>query len=258
MQYTVLAIFLSVLGLYFLQTQPVFTSPERPPVYIPPPESIEHISFGYQSTVANILWLRYMQAIDGCGKKKEKKQVRKIVKNKAIIAIDKDLAIKESIFDNKERTFCRKGWAFRLLEAITVLDPKFRKPYLVGGTSLSVFLDDIEGAQIIFDRGVRQFPNYWPLLFQSAYHALYELKDFAKAADLLSRAASNGAPFWVGQLAARLYSQAGQVELGIQFLEAQKKAITDIEKTQLIQERLNRLYIIYNRLNDKKGHSSSK
>lgn len=97
-----------------------------------------------------------------------------------------------------------------MINAITLLTPEFRMPYIAGGTSLSVLVDDAEGAAIIFERAVKQFPHDWSIAYHAGHHFLEEMKQPEKAAEFLYQAARNGAPHWVYALAGRLYTETGR------------------------------------------------
>src|ERR1051326_909177 len=102
-----------------------------------------------------------------------------------------------------------------MLDAVTKLAPKFAMPYVAGAITLSVLVEDYEGAKIIFDRGVEAYPDDWKILYRAAYHYLFDRHDNAHAAELLVRAQKAGGPSWLNFLAARLYSKEGQVQLGV-------------------------------------------
>lgn len=156
---------------------------------IPPPPHLERFSFGYQEVIADTLWIRALQDFDYCDSK---------------------------IADN----VCRNNsWLFLMLDSITNLSPNFRIPYAAGALALTVIITDIDGATKIFDKGVKAFPNDWPLLYRAAYHYLYEVNDKKRAAELLIAAGKNGAPPWVFSLAGRLYSDSGKVDLAKALLE---------------------------------------
>jgi len=145
-----------------------------------PPSGIEHFTFGHRDVAADFFWVRAIQDFDYCD--------QHIAKNLCI----------------------GKGWLFRMLNTITDLSPNFRMPYATGAVALSVMVSDIEGAAQIFDKGVTNFPNDWPILYRAAYHYLYEVKDKKKAADLFIRAGRNGAPQWVFSLAGGLYNDSNE------------------------------------------------
>ncbi len=146
-----------------------------------PPADIEHFSFGYHEVVADILWMRVLQDFDFCEKQLE------------------------------ENICVGNSWMFRMIDAITNLSPRFRMPYATGSLSLTVLVNDIEGASVIFDKAVKAFPNDWPILYRASYQALIEEKNNEKAAGLMLRAAQNGGPPWLYEASARLYSEEGKM-----------------------------------------------
>lgn len=149
--------------------------------FIGPPVGIEHFSFGYNEVVADLLWMRSLQDFDFCEKK----------------------------IDNINCT--GNSWMFRMIDAITNLSPHFRMPYATGSLSLTVLVNDIKGASVIFDKAVKAFPNDWPILYRASYQALIEEKNNEKAAGLMLRAAQNGGPQWLYEASARLYSEEGKM-----------------------------------------------
>ena len=156
---------------------------------IAPPPMVEHLSFGYQEAIANILWIRAVQDFDYC---------------------DREIA---------DKVCLNNSWLYKMLDAITNLSPHFRIPYAAGALALTVIITDIDGATKIFDKGVKAYPNDWPILYRAAYHYMYEVKDNKRAAELLIQAGKNGAPPWVFTLAGRLYSDAGNLELAESVLQ---------------------------------------
>ena len=137
---------------------------------------------------------------------------------------------------------CRKGWVYHMLEVVTDLSPRFRMAYAMGGSTLSIVLGDIEGAALIYEKGLKNFPKDWSLAYRFAYHELYERKNLKKAADLLKQAGQNGAPLWVQNLAARLYQQSGQIDLGRSvLLDLLSRPNVDPELRKKAQKKLNEL-----------------
>lgn len=177
---------------------------EKPRDLLSPPIGIEHFTFGHRDVVADFLWIRAIQDFDYCDQ-----------------VIAKNLCV-------------GKGWLFRMLNSISDLSPEFRMPYATGAVALSVMVSDIEGAARIFDKGVDQFPNDWPILYRAAYHYLYEVKDKKKAAELFMRAGRNGAPPWVFSLAGGLYEESKERMAA----EAVLQEMIKMEVDQAIIERL--------------------
>ncbi|MFV3410205.1 tetratricopeptide repeat protein [Bdellovibrio bacteriovorus] len=179
---------LSFLLIAIAQIKSPFVQGERKD-FIAPLPMMERFSFGYSETLADLMWVRALQDFDYC-----------------------DQSVGENICRNN-------SWLYQMLDTITNLSPQFRIPYAAGALALTVIITDVDGATKIFDKGVRAFPNDWPILYRAAYHYMYEVKDNKRAAELLIQAAKNGAPPWVFNLAGRLYSDAGNLELAESVLQ---------------------------------------
>lgn len=76
------------------------------------------------------------------------------------------------------------SWMFRRFNSISNLDPKFHENYSFGGVYLSIIKDDIEGAGIIFNKGLKLFPHDYRLLKDASFHFFYESKDYHRAFEL--------------------------------------------------------------------------
>lgn len=101
-----------------------------------------------------------------------------------------------------------------------------------------MIISDIGGATKIFDKGVKQFPNDWRLLFFAGYQYAIEVKDKQKAAELLSRSAKNGAPSWVFSLAGKLYSEAGNITLAEKVLDDMKASHQNKEMIEKLEAKI--------------------
>ena len=158
--------------------------------YIPPPKSIVHFTAGFRVQVADSLWLRAIQDFDYCSKK-----------------------ISENVCEGN-------SWLFDVLDVASTLDPRLEPVmYQTGGLALSVLVGDVEGGAKFFERGVRNYPSHWQLIYGAAYHALYEEKNKVKAAKLYQRASENGAPPWTAVLAGRLATDSGDRQFADKILE---------------------------------------
>lgn len=181
----------------------------------PPPEHLEYFHFGFRESMADSLWLRWIQDNDSCQ--------TYLAPARPLIAVREDAD--DVLITNPRNKICDQSWGFKMLDAITRLAPKFLMPYIAGAITLSVVVEDYEGATVIFERGLVQYPNDWSLLYRAAYHFLYDRKDLPRAASLLQRSVDNGAPSWINSLASRLYTRVGQVELGLESLMAYRKTL---------------------------------
>ncbi|MBK9039695.1 MAG: hypothetical protein IPL83_11120 [Bdellovibrionales bacterium] len=204
--YYIVAVFGSFYGTYYFGMQVANQSEDRHPMLLPP-ENIEHFTFGYGDSIADSLWIRSIQDMEFCGATAVTAQVSQFDEPKSSVQTD-------PTGTPKSPAQCKKGWAFHMLNEITDLSPKFEIVYTMGATGLSILVDDREGAEIIFDKGVVAFPRVWQISYTAAYHALFETGNLEKGARLLKQAGDSGAPGWVYFLATHVYSQAGLAELG--------------------------------------------
>lgn len=192
------------------------TSETERTFFNPPPEHIEHFHFGFRESMADSFWLRWVQDVDHC------QTFLAPVKE-----ADERWVDLTDITQNSRNKICDFSWGFKMLDVITKLSPKFEMPYLLGAPALSVLVEDYTGATVIFDRGVKEYPDNWQILYRAAYHYQFDLKDITTAGQLLVRAGENGAPVWVTSLASKLYTKAGQLELGLNTLMAYRKAVEE-------------------------------
>ena len=209
--------------------------------FIPPPKNLKHYTFGYNENISDSLWLRFIQNADECGKDKVKKEAFnkefgvEETKNKSV---SEDNQVNVSPTDND---VCVKGWAFHIINAISELSPKFKMAQKSGAVFLSIFAEDHLGAAIIFDKAIKNFPKEWNIYYYAAYHQMFEMKNFSKAAVFLEKAGELGAPWWVKSLASKLYSREGQYELGLSVLKKYQKKVTDEKRKKIISKRIKNL-----------------
>lgn len=197
----------------------------------PPPELIEHFHFGFSESMADSLWLRWIQDSDFC-----QTYMAPVQEGTHYMGADDPRLTK-----NPRHRICDNSWGFKMLDAITKLAPRFLMPYEAGGITLAVLIEDYEGATVIFERGIEIYPNDWNLAYRAAYHFLFDKQDLPRAAALLVRAGENGAPEWVKSLAARLYEKSGQLELGVSALEAYKATLSEEKSIREVNARIQAL-----------------
>ncbi len=200
----------------------------------PPPEYIEHFHFGFRESLADSLWLRWVQDVDYCQLYGD--QNRELGREEISNAKNNPLTA------NPRHKNCDGSWGFKMLDAVSKLAPRFEMVYLAGAPALSILVEDYTGASVIYDRGLEQYPNDWKLLYRAAYHFQFDVKDFKRAAELLTRAGDSGAPLWVKSLASRLYTLTGQIELGLSTLESYRKTLDGNEEAiKKVDERIAEL-----------------
>lgn len=72
------------------------------------------------------------------------------------------------------------SWMYLRFNTITDLDPKMYEAYYYGGQYLSIIKDDIFGAEVIYLKGINQFPNDLWLNYLAGFNYLFEIGDKQK------------------------------------------------------------------------------
>ncbi|MCK5545249.1 MAG: hypothetical protein KAI35_08525 [Desulfobulbaceae bacterium] len=86
-------------------------------------------------------------------------------------------------------------WSFKTMDLVTDLDPKYFTAYLFSGMGLIHSFDDAELAKPILEKGIKNLPERWELLFWLGYDHYAYLEDYETAAKFLLEAAQKpGAP----------------------------------------------------------------
>ncbi len=182
-----------------------------------PPQDIRYFSLGYQESLADLFWIRALQDIDLCGQTKEIK-LNPLPGMK--MADELEQSDDQKVMpDINSLAKCENGWSAKMLDTITELAPRFKIPYIAGGTILSIVVRDNVGAGKIFKKGVDRFPTDWTMAYRAAYHSMAALADYPQAASYLVQAGKNGAPGWVFALASKLQSRVGQAILSKPILQ---------------------------------------
>lgn len=171
------------------------------------PETIRAASFGYAFPFASLLWIRFL-----------------------LQTPPKDLGANEV------------SWVYLDLDAISVIDPDFMPVYTHGAIYLSVVTEDKKGAQLLLEKGVARYPDFWKIRAYLAYHYQYELNDMRKAAEQYEAAAKlPGAPAFFAPLAATLYTKAGDTLLARRFLESMIRESADPGVRRRLEDKLRKL-----------------
>lgn len=204
-------IFLS--ALFFLATV-FFTKPslQSEISLAPPSDGIKYFTVGLKFQLASSLWLRVLENSDYCEQK------------------------------INETECIGKSWLFQNLDLATEIDPVFEaEMYRMGALALTIIISDYAGASIIFDKGIRNHPANWPLLYAAGYQAYFEEKNKVKAADLYFKAAQNGAPSWVNVLAGRLAAESGDSDYAEKILQTMIDTNKDEKLVRRLREKLQSL-----------------
>ncbi len=79
------------------------------------------------------------------------------------------------------------NWLFLRFNTISVLDPNFYENYLYGGQFLNVVKDDLLGADIIYSKGIKVFPDDYELNYFAGIMNYFEIGNNRKGYDYLKK-----------------------------------------------------------------------
>ena len=206
--------------------------------FIAPPLQIKYFTLGYNDLIGSMLWIRVLQDMDFC-------ENGKLTDADFVVPLSTAKDKLTGILERKLKpSRCHKGWVYQMLNVLTEIEPQNRLAYDVGGTMLSVAVDDREGARMIFEKGARQFPEDWTISFKAGYHYLWEMQDAQRASELLKQSLASGAPPIVAAIAAALYNHMGQAQIAKMVLEdtlAQKPTGLAAERIKYRLEQVNKI-----------------
>lgn len=176
---------------------------------LPRGEYLKPALLGYHQLGADALWLRLLQVV---GKKKN--------------------------------TADEFEWLYHTLDVVTTLDPQYAYAYYVGGVVLTSYANRVDLSNRLLEKGHRDNPGEWNLPFLLGYNHYFVLGDAAKGAGYIGRAArTSGAPDFLPGLATRMYAEAGNPDVALQFLEALWKENPDLVLREKLETRAKEVMI---------------
>ncbi len=135
-------------------------------------------------------------------------------------------------------------WIYHALDVITTLDPKFTYAYQFGGVTLSVLGKAAEKSNALLLKGMRENPDVWQIPFYIGFNSFFYLNDYEKAAEYMARASElPGHPEYLPRLAARLYVQAGDPDVALDFLLRMYKETTDQKVRATLEQRIKEVIV---------------
>jgi hypothetical protein len=137
------------------------------------------------------------------------------------------------------------------INAINLLDPYFKEPYVYAGPVLPAYQKPIQNVQKILQKGMQKLPHAWDIAFLYGFNSFYYEKNFTQAAWALQQAAQQkNAPPSVALLATRLAIEAGVPQEAIALSRAFEKNTSDpaqkkiwSERTQHLQHAQNMIFL---------------
>lgn len=170
---------------------------------MPPPESINYFTFGFDETIGDFFWLSAIQNFSTC---EQNRGSTPMSPHGTRMGLDRNPT-------------CQRSWLYHVLNLVLELLPRFHYAARVGPVTLSVVVDDIEGATLIFEKAMRNFPKDWVIMTRAAYHYVFELEDYQRGAQLYYEAAKLGAPSWMALYASKLTDEQGRKEMAIRMIK---------------------------------------
>ncbi len=192
---------------------------EQNALMLAPPNSIQYFTMGYTETFGDVLWLGAIQRSDGC---EQHRGGSSTDSNGRRMGLDRTPS-------------CHLGWLYHMLSLVLDLIPRFYYAARVGPVILSVIVDDIAGATLLFEKAMVNFPDDWVIMTRAGYHFVFELEDERRGAALYLRAAQLGAPQWMALYAAKLYDRSGRRELA-------RSVLVDFLKSNTIEPVLKKKF----------------
>ena len=153
--------------------------------FLPPGEYLKPAMLGYHHLGADLLWLRMLQ-----------------------------------VLGKKTNTASEYDWLYHALDVITTLDPQYAYAYYAGGVVLTSLGERVDLSNQLLEKGFKNNPGAWDLPFLLGYNHYFVLGDAAKAAEYTAAAARlPGGPAYLPGLASRMYAEANNPDVALQFLE---------------------------------------
>lgn len=125
-----------------------------------------------------------------------------------------DLLWVQTLIESDIEHYAKKdlnNWLFIRFLTMATLDPLFYENYLFGGQYLAIVKDDLEGAAIIYDKGLRQYPDDYRLIFNAGYLNYYEMGNFQRGKELLQRIVDHPkAPDYLRSIINKISASSGE------------------------------------------------
>lgn len=132
------------------------------------------------------------------------------------------------------------SWMFLRFNTISLLEPMFYENYRFGAPYLSIIKDDLEGADILYEKGLSHYPDDYNLLLNSGFHYYYERRDTKKAYPILTKLKNHpNTPQYMISSLARIESERGNLSDSFIILqEFQQRFLYDSAIRRKINEQL--------------------
>jgi tetratricopeptide (TPR) repeat protein len=144
-------------------------------LFLPTGEYLDIASLGYQSLMADVLYLWSIQ------------------------------------YYGHHRTNEGRKYLWRIFDVITDLDPRYQDAYLTGALVMASDMADPEMAIELLKKGADENPDDWIYWVEAAHYAWIDLEDYPRAAGYFDRALEKkGVPAFIRRARAGMSEYAGQ------------------------------------------------
>ena len=146
-------------------------------------------------------------------------------------------------FDEADRRKIRYKNLYTLLDITTTLDPDYLDAYRTGSFFLAaespLGADQPEEALKFLDKGLRDHPDEWPLMYDKGFVYYWHLQDFKAAGETWMQAAKiPGSPGWLNGLAATSLTRGGEFTVAIAIWQDRYLYATNENQREMAKKRL--------------------
>jgi hypothetical protein len=132
--------------------------------------------------------------------------------------------------------------AERLAMLVTDVDPHFDTVYVVMSSVLNGLRSDPDAAIRLLEKGT-EYSHYWRVYFMLGFQYFIEKQDYVRGAQALQRALDLGGPPYLQFLVTRLYSNAGDANTAMAFIQARLQNEETPEIRAKLEKRFSDLWI---------------
>lgn len=176
---------------------------------LPKGEYLKPIVLGYEQIAGDIIWLKTIQVLG-------------------------EEAVTPRGYD----------WVYHALDVVTTLDPKFSYAYEFGGVTLAVLGKQPELSNKLLEKGLKENPGIWQIPFYLGFNNFFYFQNYKLAAAFMAKASEiPGHPEYLPKLAARLYVEAGDPDVALDFLYRMYKETKDAKVKASIEIRIKEVIV---------------
>jgi hypothetical protein len=176
---------------------------------LPDPHMLKELSLGFEGVIADYYWF------------------------------------KTTLYVGTEDELIDYDYFAELVDLVTTLDPNFQYPYIFGSLILSLEANDYTRSDKLLLKGFAIHGESWRFPFGLGYNSYFGHGDSEKAARYLGISARlPGHPSYLPVLASRVYYEAGDSDVAIQFLETILEETPEGKHRAVLEQRRDALKVI--------------